>query len=58
MISVELIDLSGRKILEIFEGLASSGRQIYKVDKKLSKGTYFIKFVISGKPAFRNVIVK
>ena len=58
MISVELLDISGKNILDIFNGFAETGTQIYKVNLPLPSGTYFIKFVINDKPVIRNVIVK
>ncbi|MCL2039486.1 MAG: T9SS type A sorting domain-containing protein [Bacteroidetes bacterium] len=57
-ISVYLLDISGATVLDIFEGIASQGEQIYHIDKELSSGTYFIKFIINGKSALRKVIVK
>ena len=57
-ISIELLDISGRNILEIYSGFASAEKHIYKVDKKLLSGTYFVRFVIKGKIAIRKVIVK
>ena len=57
-ISIELLDISGRNILNIFEGFAASGPQTYKLESPLPSGTYLIKFLINNKPVIRKVIVK
>ena len=57
-ISIELLDISGRNILDIYSDFASAEQHIYKVDKKLASGTYFIKFMLGGNIAVRKVIVK
>ncbi len=58
-ISIELIDISGAKILDIYEGIASIGKNIYKVNsQKLANETYFVKFIIKEKAVIRKVIVK
>ncbi|MCL2040088.1 MAG: T9SS type A sorting domain-containing protein [Bacteroidetes bacterium] len=57
-ISIELLDISGAKVLDIFEGFASATNHIYKVDTPLLSGTYLIKLNINGKIAVRKVIVK
>ena len=57
-ISIELISIDGKNILDIYSGFASAEQHIYKVDKKLASGTYLVKFAIKGKTAIRKVIVK
>ncbi|MCL2039436.1 MAG: T9SS type A sorting domain-containing protein [Bacteroidetes bacterium] len=59
-ISISLMDLTGAKIFDIYEGLASVGKQFYEVNSKtkLPSGSYYIKFVIDGKMVFRSVMVK
>jgi predicted outer membrane repeat protein len=60
-ISIELIDLSGRKIFDIYSGFASTGKQIYNVVVNnylpLPSGTYFVKFVIKGKTAVKKIMI-
>jgi len=58
VISIELLDILGRTILNIFDDIASEGKQIYPLDVKLLSGTYFVKFIIKEKPVVRKLIVK
>jgi len=57
-ISINLIDLSGRHILDIFDGIVSAGTQTYPITTKLPSGTYLVKFVIAGKQVVRKVVVR
>ena len=57
-IKVELLDIEGKKLLDIFDGIASAGTQTYPITTKLPSGTYLVKFMIDGKMAMRKVVVK
>jgi hypothetical protein len=60
-ILIELLDITGSKIIDIYEGFAPVGKQTYNVDNKklsLSSGTYLVKFVIKNESFIRKVIVK
>ena len=56
-VSISLMDLSGRNVLDIFDGIMPPDRQIYNIDANLPNGTYFIKFVINDNIVFRNVVI-
>jgi len=59
MISVELLDIAGGFIQNIFEGMAPAERLIYSVNnRRLASGTYFVKFEIKGNVVIRKVIMK
>jgi len=57
-IKVELLDIEGKKLLDIFDGMASAGTQTYPITTKLPSGTYLVKFVIAGKQVVRKVVVR
>lgn len=59
-ISISLIDITGANILDIYDGVAAVGKQTYKVNTtfKLASGSYFVKFIINGKVAFRSLMIK
>jgi hypothetical protein len=56
-IKIELVDLQGKNILDVHEGIVSIGYQVYKVDNKLSSGTYFVKMMFSDEMIVRKVVV-
>jgi hypothetical protein len=57
-ISIELIDITGRQVLEVYSGILSAGYQVYKVDKDLASGTYFVKILVNNNKLFiRKVVV-
>ncbi len=57
-IKVELLDIEGKKLLDIFDDIASAGTQTYPITTKLPSGTYLVKFVIAGKQVVRKVVVR
>jgi len=55
-VRIELLDVEGKKLLDIYEGLLTDN--IYKVDKSLSAGSYFIKILIKDKSVIKKVVVE
>jgi len=58
IISVELVDMAGSKIVDIYKGIASYGKQFYRVNERLPSGVYFVKFFIDDKIIVRKVIIE
>ena len=57
-IMIDLIDLEGKFIENICDGILSAGWQTYKVDTKLlASATYFVKMIFNDKIIVRRVIV-
>jgi hypothetical protein len=56
-ISIELIDVEGKKVFTVYDGVASAGWQIFRVNENLASGIYFVKFVVKGKVMVRKVVI-
>ena len=55
---IDLIDLEGKSIFSIFDGVVSAGIQVYRVNENLASGVYFVKFVFGNKVMLRKVVVR
>jgi len=56
-VSVDLIDIEGKIIFSIFDGVVSAGIQVYRVNETLASGVYFVRFVFGNKVMLRKVVV-
>ena len=57
-ITIDLVDIEGKIVLNIFDGVASAGWQVYRVKDKLASSVYFVKFAIKDNIFIRKVVVK
>jgi len=57
-VSIDLIDIEGKIIFSIFDGVVSAGIQVYRVNENLASGVYFVKFVFGNKVMLRKVVVR
>ena len=57
-ISIELLDILGSKILNIYSGIAPVGKHFYKINTKLTNGTYLVKIISNKKTVIKKVILK
>ena len=57
-VSIELFDVVGRNILDIFNGIAKVGMQIFRVYEKLASGVYLVKVLIGDNVFVRKVIIE
>jgi hypothetical protein len=56
-VSIELIDIEGKIIQNIFTGIAPTGRQEYPVNVNLLSGAYLVKFTTKDKVVVRKLVV-
>ena len=56
-ISIELTDMEGKFIENVYEGTAKVGKQTYKINTNLINNIYFIKFNIKNKTITKKIIV-
>jgi len=57
-ITIDLVDIEGKNILNIFDGIANSGWQVYRVTEKLASGVYFVKIDFNSKLMVRKVVIQ
>ena len=57
-VSIDLIDIEGKIIFSIFDGVVSAGIQVYRVNENLASSVYFVKFVFGNKVMLRKVVVR
>jgi PKD repeat protein len=62
MVSIELYDIVGAKVADIFQGQQANTTQIYTInqnadEKQLSKGIYFVRLTVDGKSTSTHKII-
>lgn len=59
VVNIDLIDVTGRLILQIYQGMTATGEQRYFFDStSLASGTYFIRAQTKAGSVFQKLIVK
>ncbi len=58
-VTIDLMDITGRKIRNVFDGIQSNQTGNYKLEKQnLSQGIYLVKAQIGGNQIFKKVIIE
>ena len=57
-VSIEMYDISGRKVISVYEGILESGKNVLNFDvSNISQGIYLMNFNIGGKNIIKRVVI-
>jgi hypothetical protein len=58
-VNIDLIDITGRLVLNIYQGMSMTGEQRYFFDStNMASGTYFIRAQTKAGSVFQKLIIK
>jgi len=55
-VTIELIDITGVKLVSIFDGFLSAGQKTFVVSESLLSGTYYVRFGLNERQFLRKII--